>query len=149
MPEEIVQKHLRAALDEVVATEKSRLHEFYDQGDARRAASIKMMSPMIEALKALKTEVSEVTGVSISPAPYGHMASVELQSPGSRESLSISTNFGNTCFTVAETTYYEFPHASIVEKTHEFASADEVLKLVVEAVGKHIALGQVLQERGK
>lgn len=149
MSEEMIQKHLRAALDEVLSAEKSRLHKFYDQGDARLAAQIEMMSPLIEALKALSAEVGEVTGLNISSAAHGHMATVELQSSGSRTSLSISTNFTNSGFTVEETAYYEFPHADCVERKYEFASADEALKLIVEAVGKHIAFDQVLRERAK
>ena len=149
MSDELIRKHLRSALDEVLSTKKSRLHKFYDQGDARRAANITMMSPLIEALKALKAEVGDVTGLNISPASYGHMATVELQSSGSSKSLSISTNFANSQFTVEEIVYYTFPHANHVEKLYEFASADEALKVIVEAVGTHIALDQVLCARKK
>ena len=146
MSEEMIRKHLRSALNEVLSTEKSRFHKFYDESDADIAARIKMMAPVHEALKALKVEAGDVNGLNISPAPHGHMATVKMKSSGSTQRLSISTSIGNSHFTIEEYLDYVFSAESF-EKSYKLASAEDVLKLIVEAVGKHIAADQVLRER--
>lgn len=148
MAQESIRKHLRAALDEVLSAEKARLHKLYDESDADIAVRVKMMGPIIEALNSLKQEVGSVEGLEISPAPHGHMARVRLKSSASQQSLSISTNIGNSQFQIEEHLYYTFSSDSF-EKRHEFTSAEDVLTLVVDAVGKHIASNQVLSERKK
>lgn len=148
MSEESVRKHLRAALEEVLSTEKARLHKLYDESDADIAGRIKMMGPVVEALNSLKGEVGDVEGLEIFPAPHGHMVTIGLDSSASRQSLSISTNIGNAKFQVQEHLYYTFSSDSF-DKLHEFSSTEDVLKLVVDAVGKHIASNQVLNERKK
>lgn len=148
MAQESIRKHLRAALDEVLSAEKARLHKLYDESDADIAVRVKMMGPIIEALNSLKQEVGSVEGLEISPAPHGHMATVRLKSSASQQSLSISTNIGNSQFQIEEHLYYTFSSDSF-EKRHEFTSAEDVLTLVVDAVGKHIASNQVLSERKK
>ena len=148
MKEETIRKHLRAALEEVVSAEKENLHNFYDKSDADIADRIKIMEPIITSLNLLKAEVGVVEGLDISPAPHGHMVTVGLNASASRTSLSISTNIGNTKFQVEERHYYSFS-AESSEEHHEYSSAEEVMKLVVELVGKHIASNQVLSERKK
>ncbi|GIL05788.1 MAG: hypothetical protein BroJett031_23080 [Betaproteobacteria bacterium] len=148
MSDDAIRRHLRAALEEVVSAEKARLHQFYDKSDADIAGRIRMMEPIIASLNALKAEAGEVKGLKISPAPHGHMATIDLDASASRTSLSISTNLGNSKFQVEEHRYYLFSSENFDEH-HEYSSAEDVLKLVVDAVGKHIASNQVLSERKK
>lgn len=143
-----VRGHLRAALDEIVAHEKKRLHELYDKNDADIAERINKMHPLIAALKTLKTEIGNVEGIEINPAPHGDVASVEVNSSTLR-SYSISTNIGNTCFVVEERSCDIFQDFDSVEKRHEFQTSDLVLELVVDAIGKHVAQQQALTERKK
>lgn len=146
MTEETIRKHLRAALEEVVSAEKEHLHDFYGKSDVDIADRIKMMEPIITSLNMLRAEVGGVEGLDISPAPHGNMATVGINASASRTSLSISTNIGNTKYQVEERHYYSFS-AESSEEHHEYSSAEEVMKLVVEVVGKHIASNQVLSER--
>jgi hypothetical protein len=143
-----VRKHIRAALDDVVASEKQRLHEFYDKSDARIAKCIEVMRPVIDALTALQSEVSNVSGLSISTAGHGHMATVELKGSASSQRLSISTAFGNAAFEIKERAYSSW-NAETAELIHNFSTADEVLEFVLLAVGKHVASNEVLNERRK
>lgn len=148
MSDGTIRKYLRAALEEVMSAEKARLHQFYDRSDADIAARISMMEPVIAALNALKVEVGEVKGLNISPATHGHMVAIELDASASRTSLSVSTNIGNSKFQVEEHRHYSFSSENFDEH-HEYSSAEDVLKLVIDAVGKHIASNQVLDERKK
>jgi len=143
-----VRKHIRAALDDVVASEKKRLHEFYDKSDAGIAKRIEIMRPVIDALEALRREVADVKGLTISSASHGHMATIELKGGASTQTLSISTTYDNSQFEIEERTYYSFD-AETSELTHKLSTADEVLELVVGAVGKHVASMEVLGERRK
>lgn len=143
-----VRKHIRAALDDVVASEKRRLHEFYDKSDASIASRIEIMRPVINALEALRGEVSDVKGLTISSASHGHMATIEMKGGASTQSLSISTSYDNSQFEIQERTSYSFD-AETSELTHRLSRAEEVLECVVEAVGKHVASTEVLGERRK
>lgn len=143
-----IRKHLRAALDEVISSEKKRLHDFYDESDASIARRIELMRPVIIALEALRSEVGEVKGLTISTASHGHMATIGLKGGASDHTLSISTAYYNTQFQIEERTHYSFD-AETDEKIHNLATADEVLECVLGAVGKHVASTQVLRERRK
>jgi DNA primase catalytic subunit len=146
MSEEIVRKHLRAALDEVVAAEKDRLRKLYDESDANIERRVEMMKPVIDALKAMTAEVGGSEGLSISPSAHGHMASVNLNTSASRQSLSISTDMKNAEFEIRENLYYTFSSEGF-ERVHRFSSEEDVLRFIVEAVGKHVASNEVLDER--
>lgn len=147
MTQKNVAMHLRAALDEVVANEKERLHKLHNQMDADANGRIEMMRPIIEVLSSIKDEIGIIEGLDISPAAQGHMVSVKLQSRVSRHSFSASTNMGNSAFEVEERCSYTFTSDSD-EKSHRFSKAEDVLALLINAVGKHVASHQVAGERG-
>ncbi len=144
-----INEHLRAAIEQTIAEEKQRLHEIYDKSDADIATRIEMMRPLISSLKALELEIGNVEGIDISPAPHGHMATVKLNSSTLDQSFSISTTSGNSSFKVEELSCYKFGDYDSFEKQHRFEAADQVLAIVIEAVGKYIAQQRVLQERKK
>jgi len=144
-----IREHLRAALEETIAQEKKRLHDIYDKSDADIAARIEMMRPLVSSLMALDLEIGKVEGVEIRPAPHGHMATVRLQSSTLDQTFSISTTSGNQSFEVEERSYYKFGDRDTFEQRHSYPSADQVLALVVDAIGKHIAQQRVLSERQK
>lgn len=146
MTSDSIRMHLRAALDEVISSEKKRLHEFYDKGDANIARRIERMRPFMEALAGLRDEVGDVKGLSISLATHGHMATIDLNESASRKTLSISTTHDNAQFEVQERTYHSFD-AETHQATHRLSSVAEALEYVVAAVGKHVASSEVFAER--
>lgn len=148
MSEESVRNHLRAALDEVVFAEKASLREKFDEQDAISASRVKLMRPVIEALDSFKAEVGVFEWLEISLETQSATIELMKTSSTSSHSLEISTNEGNSAFNVVEKYWCDIPDYCTV-KCHEFSSAEEVLKLVVDAVGKRIALQQVTIERLK
>lgn len=148
MSNDSIRKHLRAALNEIISSEKGRLHEFYDKSDANISKRIELMRPVIEALHALRDEVGELKGLSIRPASHGHMATIELNASASKQTLSISTTHDNTQFAIEERISYSFDNET-TETEHRLSTADEVLEHVVAAVGKLVASSEVLRERRK
>lgn len=147
MSSEDVRKHLRAAIEEIVNSEKNRLHDLFDESDARASEGIEKMKPLIQSLNELKTEIGDVEGVTINT--YGHgSARVEIKSTCSRKSFSISTSIDNTCFMVEEFSSFVGGYIDdVTEKTHRLQSPTRVLNLVVKAIGEHIASKQVFAER--
>ena len=148
MSNDEVRKHLCAALDEIVNVEKKRLNNFYDQNDDNHKKRVVMMRPLIVSLNELKDKIGNVEGLDIDPAEIGHMATVRI-SGVMNLSYSISTDISNSCFEVDEFRYYTFGDDPAIEKKHRFNNPDEVLHLVVNEIGKHIASNQVLAERNK
>lgn len=147
MSSEDVRKHLRAAIDEVVNSEKKRLHDLFDESDARASEEIEKMKPLILSLNELKTEIGDIEGVTINTYEHGS-ARVEIKSTCSRKSFSISTSIDNTGFVVEEFSSFVGGYIDeATEKTHNLRSPTRVLNLVVKAIGEHIASGQVFTER--
>jgi hypothetical protein len=140
MAQEDVRKHLRAALDAVVSAEKARIHSVYNKSDN----SDMMMVPVIAALDSLKQEVGNVEGLEVTFAPHGHMATVTLKTSFSQRCLSISRNMWTSRFQVEDRRDFLSDSDS---ECHEFSSVEDILKLVVDAVGKHIALIEASGER--
>jgi hypothetical protein len=149
MEDDSIRKHLRAALNEIISSEKNRLHQLYHDSDADIAQRVKKMAPIIQALNVLQNEIGEIKGLEISTAPYGHMATISLETSVSSDYFSISTNIGNTNYTVERLSCFFIGDDEPVEKEYNYDDASEVLKLVVDAIGKHIASEQVLHERKK
>ncbi len=144
-----IRKHIRAALDEVVSLEKSRLHDHYERNDSKIAQRIERMSPVIESLRALKEEIGSVNGIDIGLAQHGHMATVQINSSAQRLAYSISMDAHNNSFEIEERRSYSFGDFEVIEKLHTYESPDLVLSLIVSEVGKHIAQDQALTERQK
>jgi hypothetical protein len=147
MSSEDIRKHLRAAIDEVVNSEKKRLHDLFDESDARASEGIEKMKPLIQSINELKAEIGDIEGLIIKTYEHGS-ASVEIKSTCSYKSFSISTSFDNMCFMVEEFSSFVggyIDHAD--KKTHNLQSPTCVLNLVVKAIGEHIASKQVFDER--
>jgi hypothetical protein len=147
MEDDTVLKHLRSALNEIISTEKTRLHEFYNETDDRIAKGIEKMVPLIKSLKILKQEIGEVDGLRIHTAPHGHMATVEIEDSVCSHFMSISTSLDNTQFEIEEKKYLSLGEFEEHEKEYYFDEPSEVLKFIMEPIGKHIASKQVLDER--
>lgn len=147
MSSENVRKHLRAAIEEVVNSEKKRLHALFDRSDVHASEGIEKMKPLIQSLNELKAEIGDVEGVTINTYEHGS-ARVEIKSTCSRKSYSISTSIDNTCFMVEEFSSFVGGYIdNVTEKTHRLQSPTRVLNLIVKAIGEHIASKQVFAER--
>lgn len=147
MSEENIRNHLRAALNEIVASEKYRLHKFYDDSDVNRDASIEMMGPIIEALNALKNEIVGVEfELEVSTEFCGTKATAYF---GARvgelaeQSISIESKGKDTKFRV-ENFRVGF---GVEPRVDYFELPEDALKVVIEAAGHHMAMRQVLDER--
>lgn len=138
MEENNIRKHLRAALTEVIALEKTRLHQIYDESDAAIQQGVKKMVPIIHALNALKDKIGEVKGLKIDPAPHGHMATVWLENSVIDKHFTISTSVENYKYTVKTYSWF-FKDDEPTEKEYEYDDASDALKLVIDAIGKYIA----------
>jgi hypothetical protein len=149
MEDKNIRKHLIDALNEIIDSEKIKLHRFYDDNDADGAQQVTKMVPIIRALNILKDEIGEVEGLEISTAAYGHMAIIDIQDHVSSDYFKISTNIGNTKYEIERLSTFNIGDYEPVEEEIEFDDATDALKLVMEAIGKHIASKQVFSERGK
>ncbi len=65
MSSEEIRKHLRAAIDEVVNSEKKRLHDLFNESDGRASEAIEKMKPLIQSLNELKAEIGDIEGLAI------------------------------------------------------------------------------------
>lgn len=147
MSEQEIRNYLKSALAAVVEAEKSRVSAILNGANIKISRRIEMMKPVITLIRALKEEVGEVEGLTISPAGPGHMATVCVQTSVTTESLSISTNSGNTAFVIEELSAFSVDN-SRCEGRVEYRSAEEVMARVLEIVGKHIG-GQQAQRMHK
>lgn len=148
MSEETIRHHLRAALDEVVSDEKASPRQKFAEEDAKSAARAEMLRPVIEVLESLKEEIGVHEWLDISLESYRATIELSKRSSTSSHCLEISTNEDNSAFEITGKYWCDIPDYCSV-KYHEFSSPEEALKLVVDAVGKGIALQQVVTERLK
>jgi hypothetical protein len=144
-----LRKHLRAALESVVAQETDRLTLIYDGADASHVRRVQMLAPARAALQVLKEETEGVEGVRISIAEKGHMATVNLTSGISNHWLSLSTTSDNSEFELQETEIVTTEATRTREQRRCFPTAEEALHVIVEAVGKRVASHMVLQARSR
>ncbi len=140
MSETRIREFLRAALAEITSVEELKLRKFYGDRNIYRADSIKMMNTLISMLNALKAEIanyaeleiSEMTRTYHSTHLFEDQKITVILHGAMMMPISISTNRGRGGF------YFEDSECSPVE---------DVLKLVLDVVGKHIASMQVINER--
>lgn len=132
-----IKSYLRNALNIAIQEEESRVTKILDEGRDRIAAGIEKMRPLIVLLNALKDEVGEVKGLTISPAAAGHMASVSTRTSTTDDSLSIGTNYDSTQFEVEHRHYFSVDGTSSNKRT-TYPTEDAVMGVAVELVGKHI-----------
>jgi hypothetical protein len=109
---------------------------------------LKKLRPALSTLRVLSDEVEGASGVAISVAEIGHMATVKIGSGGLSHTLSLSISSSNDSFRIEET-----KSDSLLDEyathVHEFQVAEQALELIINAVGKHIAQAAVLKERVK
>jgi hypothetical protein len=140
-------QNIRAALDAAVSDEKARIKKILDESEVKFARSTKAMEPVIAALESLKLEVGEVEGLEITTSHHGYSATVRLKSSWSERSFEISPSSDNRQFDIKE---YDSSHEpDYQEKYHSCATRDDVLKIAIDAIGKHIASKQIATERKK
>ncbi len=139
MPDDLVRKHLRCALEAIVKREAERRPDASETADTRSAMRIRFMHPVIEVLRVLQDETGQVGGLTIDAMLEGESARIEMQeSSGARHSLAISTDGDNRRYEVEENQY--FPRSGDrASYVHWFETAEDVLRFVVQLIGTHMA----------
>ncbi len=146
MADEDIQNNIRSALQSIIAGEKQRLDTMFNKSDDDNIKRVEKLKPVIAALEAIKAEITDYPEIEFKS--YGYMANVVLNDKGGNHRLSISTTYGsdaNEHFTVEENQYFSF--GDFIEKFHQCRGEDEVIRLVMDAIGKHIALKKSLADR--
>ena len=68
MEHEDIQASLRAALSGIVAKEKMRLHQIYDDADSEHCQRVVKLQPIFQALELIRDETVGIAGIEISLA---------------------------------------------------------------------------------
>ena len=138
MSDNNIKKHLRAALDHVVAKEVNKLEaELADQDD-RQKKEAEIMAPVIAAIKALRDEVGEVDDLSIM-AISQQKAFIQINYDIVDSWLEISSDLDNRKFLLYSGGDIDIDDAFSVDEFLKVDTAEEVMEVVVRIVGKHIA----------
>jgi hypothetical protein len=135
--DDLLRKHVRAALDVAINAEERRVNARLDALEAGRSARrAEMLQVVISALESLKGEVKgNEGGVCISVGATG--GAVSLRSAASYRHLSISLAADKSEFEVEEYRSYAFGRLSAFRGKHRFPDAKSVLSLIIKAVGEH------------
>lgn len=139
IPENQLRNNLRASLDAVVNKEKQDLGARRAEMEANTRRGVEMMRPLLAALEALKKEVKNEPGITISIASPGHMGTVNLNTRGLSRRLSVSTNLDKSKFEIELFSSYSEPESQVIEQTFLFPDAESALARIVQEVGEHIA----------
>ena len=139
MASDEIRRHLRAALDGVIAEEKKRLNHLYEQDAALTTRKQRKLGPIVEALSSLKEEIGAVEGIGIDPFAYS--PSVLVESWGRKNRYEISTTLDGTNFEMRDSYSYWQPEEpdDIGENVHRFEDQEALMEFIIRAIGKHIA----------
>lgn len=131
MSDEKIRNHLRQALDEAIkaaeAEETKKIEE-----DARLAADIEKMKPLVKLLNCLKAELGEVEGLRIIPYTNGDGVAITTEIHPNWLYGYIK-HYGNSGYK-----YYEEGLSPDDGFYFYSDSADEVMAKVIDRVGRHI-----------
>jgi hypothetical protein len=151
MADDEIQKNIRNALSAIIAGEKQTLHS--NTTKVMRNTASALLTETGDGNASGHQRRSERTlrdrDFYLTAWTYGNC----IRSKSMTIVFSIGTNYGfsekaNEYFTVEEYQYFDFRGDSS-EKTHRLKTEDEVIRLVLEAIGKHIALKQAVDERNQ
>ncbi|ACL63350.1 hypothetical protein [Methylobacterium nodulans] len=141
-----VENNIRLALLEIIATEKQRLHSYFNESDRKAAASVEKLKPVVEVMRILKDHNRNIRGLRIDVPLTGHIAFLGLDGGASRASYEISTNYEADEYVVEETIFYSFD-PSMRRNKLTFKNMDDLVKLILEKIGEYIAQQEVIEER--
>jgi hypothetical protein len=148
MADELI-AHLRTALQLATDAESKRLRTWWDGHDAVHRARVEMLAPAIQSLESLRAETLSTPGLQITIPAHGGTSTIELQSGAAWQNFVLSTSHDNSKFQL-EHSYTELHGDNESwERAHKSSDVAELLSIVVEAIGKHIASQQVLEERNR
>lgn len=134
--------NIAAALNAIVEQESAKYGQQFDESAARLVVQKEKLKPLLTALEEVKRQVAAFPKIEVNVSPHGHMAWVKV---GERR-YSISTDLANAKFTTEEN-YWSESGGRNVEFFNSYESAEDVLRLVMESIGKHIALQRVIEQR--
>lgn len=133
---------IAAALNAIVERESAGYQSQFDESAARLVVQVAKLKPLLTALEEVKQQVTGFDKIEVFVSPHGHMASVKVDN----RRFSISTDMKNEKFTVEET-YWSHASGENQELFYSYDSAEEVLRAVMDCIGKFIALQRVIEQR--
>lgn len=134
--------NIAEALNAVVVQETARLEQEFSESEAALVVRKQKLDRLFVALAEVERQVAGIDKVEVYVSPHRHMATVKVD--GRR--FSLSTDLANEKFTVEEN-YWSNATGDDVELFYSFDTDEEVLRLVLDAIGKYIALQKAIQER--
>ena len=102
-----------------------------------------MLDRLLTALDEVKKQVAGFDKIEVHVPVHRHMASVMVDN----RRVSISTDMAHAKFTVVENYWSHADGRRNVESFYSYETDDEVLRLVMETIGKFIALQKVIDQR--
>jgi hypothetical protein len=134
--------NIAAALKAIVERESAGYQSQFDASAARLVVQKQKLDRLLTALDEVKRQVAGFDEIEVHVPVHRHMASVKVDN----RRFSISTDMANAKFTVEEN-YWSHADGRNVELFTSYETDDEVLRLVMESIGKFIALQKVIEER--
>lgn len=134
MSDEAMKAHLVAALGIAIERERERVDTLLAEMDKDIQDEVRAMRPVIEALRVLEDQCRDVPGLSIDPAPHGHMALVHGRERFSSHHLSIRPA-GSHVFRIEERGSGP-PEPYSLNK--DVSSPAEVIQNVIQFIARHI-----------
>jgi len=141
MPDKIA-INIAEVLHSIVEQESDRYRVHFDASDARLVVQKQKLARLLTALGEVARQVAAYAKIEIFAAPHGHMATAKVDN----RRFSISTNLENTRFEIEEN-YYSYEAGENQQSFYHYETDEEVLRLVMDAVGKYIALQRVIEQR--
>mgnify|MGYP005621913559 CR=1 FL=1 len=129
-------KTLAELLNAIASEEKENSLNALNNMNELNKSSIEMLAPLKTALEGLRLETESFRGLSITTEP-SILIKLETASSGTR--FEVSTSRYNTCFTV---NYWHSFEDESEQEYNSYQTADEVLEILIESIGKHIGQQQ-------
>ncbi len=132
--------NIAEALNAFVEQESDRYRVRLNASAARLVVQKHKLARLLTALAEVQRQVADYDNIEIFVAPHGHMAVAKVDN----RRFSISTNLENTRFEIEED-YYSYGSGENQQFFYHYENDEEVLRLVMDAVGKYIALQRVIE----
>ena len=134
--------NIAAALGAIVEQESAKYDQQFSESAARLVVQKEKLAPLLTALAEVKRQVAGFDKIEIGISQHGHMAWANVDN----KRFSISTGLTNAKFTIEEN-YWSNSAGRDVEIFTDYDSAEEVLRVLLDEIGKFIALQKVIEQR--
>jgi hypothetical protein len=139
MTDEIVRKHLRDALDEIIKQKKDDLHKASVEMKERYEIAVKKMEPIITTLKALQQEIGDIEDLKI--VCYDDTARVTIGPVLNSVNIKITPSYDNSVFVMEEHSFSSYT-SDYCEREYKEKTQDKIIQIIMEKIGRHMATKQ-------